>query len=379
MKVLILSITAGEGHISTAKAIQTGLNELGAETRILDAYKHINKALYKAVADGYLFTTKYTPVTYRMFYELAENKEKKTSKYAMWRIINRVLSIKIKEYIESFKPDIIISTHIFAGQLVDEMKFKGEILVPVVGIVTDYTIHPFWEDLSNTEYIVTANDLFIQYAKKKEIDPDCILPFGIPIDRKFSKKIPKQEARQKLGINPVKPTVLVMGGSMGYGSLEQNLAELDMLETDFQMLVVCGNNRKLKAKLNTISFNKETYVYGFVDNVDIMMDAADCIVTKPGGLTTSEALAKVLPMILIDPIPGQEERNIEFLVNSGTAMSVTKTFPIDYAIYYALNNPDRIENMKCSIQMINRPHATDTLCKFVMGLMEKKQENGPKS
>jgi processive 1,2-diacylglycerol beta-glucosyltransferase len=310
-----------------------------------------------------------------MFYELAENKEKKTSKYALWRLANRVLSLKIKEYFDEFNPDIIVSTHIFASQLVDEMKQKGELSAPAIGIVTDYTIHPFWEDVSNTEYIVTANDLFIQHAKKKDIDPEKVLPFGIPINKKFSKKISKADARKKLGINPEKKTVLIMGGSMGYGSIEQTLAELDRLETDFQMLVVCGNNRKLKAKLNLTVFAKQVYVYGFVDNVDIMMDAADCIVTKPGGLTTSEALAKVLPMILVDPIPGQEERNLEFLINSGAAMAVTKTFSIDYAVYFALNNPDRIENMKRSIQMINRPHATDTLCEFLVELIKKKERN----
>ena len=174
--------------------------------------------------------------------------------------------------------------------------------------MTDFTIHPFWED-ADLDYYVTANELLNHQASKKGIDTSKILPIGIPIHPKFGKKMDKLEARNILGIED-KPTILIMSGSMGYGNLETIITDMDTMDMDFQIISICGNNKNLKE--DRWDDNKEkVYNYGFTDKVDIIMDAADCIVTKPGGLTTSESLAKGLPMIIINPIPGQEERNLQ--------------------------------------------------------------------
>ena len=162
-----------------------------------------------------------------------------------------------------------------------------------------------------------------------------------------------------------------MGGSKGYGDNVKVGKQIERIGIDFQILAVCGNNKKQYKKMLAYQQERtgqcELYPFAFVNNVDIMMDAADCIITKPGGLTVSEALAKNLPMILVDPIPGQEERNSEFLLNNGIASLVTKTFPLDEAMYHLFKNPERLESVRTIIKAISHPNATEELVDFILG------------
>ena len=197
-----------------------------------------------------------------------------------------------------------------------------------------------------------------------------IKPFGIPIDEKFANKMPKSEARKLLGLED-KATVLVMSGSMGFGKVLKRIKELDSLDIDFQMIVVCGNNKTLKNRVDSLVTRKKILCYGYANNVDVLMDASDCVITKPGGLTVSEGLAKGMPLILINPIPGQEDRNVEFLLNNGMAQLVTSTYPVDEAIYQLFNNRWKINNLPQGIKCVGKPYATRDLCEFILGFEER--------
>lgn len=368
MKILFLSNTAGQGHISTAKAVMDVLSSHGEECRMLDAYKYINPVLYNTIARGYLFSTSVVPGTYGRFYRLAELKEKNDSKYTVVNVANSIMSIKLKKFFRTFEPDVIVCTHIFSAQLMNVMKARGLVKAAVIGIITDYTIHPFWQDVDFIDYFVTASELLTFQAVKKGIPESKVLPLGIPVQPKFEKKISKKEAREKLGIDSDRFTVLIMSGSMGYGDISKYIAQMDTLDTDFQILAVSGNNAHEKYKIDKMHTRKKVYSYGFVNDVEVMMDAADCIVTKPGGLTTSEALAKGLPIVMINPIPGQEERNVEFMMNNGLAMNVTSTFPIDEAMYQLFYYPEKLKNMESNIQLVGKPHAARDLSDFILSL-----------
>ena len=216
--------------------------------------------------------------------------------------------------------------------------------------------------------IMLRHQNFLDFqAEKKQMPLEKIKPFGIPIDEKFAEKMSKTDARKSLGLED-KPTVLVMSGSMGFGKVLKRIKELDVLDVDFQMIVVCGNNKTLKNRVDALITNKKILCYGFADNVDVLMDASDCVITKPGGLTVSEGLAKGLPLILINPIPGQEDRNVEFLLNNGMAQLVTSTYPVDEAIYQLFNNEWKIKNLPDGIKYIGKPHATRDLCEFISEL-----------
>jgi processive 1,2-diacylglycerol beta-glucosyltransferase len=366
MKALVLSITAGQGHNATAKAICSYLESVGCEAEMLDTFNYFSRILGETVSRGYLITASKAKLAYGGVYRLAEKRRKSRSDASPSRVTGNILSKKLLRYINNYDPDVIICTHIFAGIIIDVLKEKRETDAKCIGILTDFAFHPFWEEGLNLDYVVTPNELLTAQALKKGFYKSQVLPLGIPIHPKFSRKISQAEARARLGLDINKRTVLLMSGSMGYGHIESTVTQLDRVPYDFQIITVCGSNSTAKAHIDAMKTQKRILNFGFIDNVDLMMDASDCIITKPGGLTSSEALAKGLPMIIVNPIPGQEDRNTEFLTNNGVAMAVTSTSPIDEVLYQLFTNPQRLEIMKQSISLIAKPNSTRDICEFAI-------------
>lgn len=369
MKVLIFSITAGTGHNVTAKAIKDYFAIIGVESKVYDTYHEISDIIAKTVDKGYLMTTKNISKIYSKVYTKLENRKyNKTDPTAgnFTRNVNKLISPKIKKIIEEYEPDAIVCTHSLSGIFMDLFKVANVIDIPVYNILTDFVFHPFWEESRNLDYIVTPTELLNMQAIRKGYRISQVLPFGIPINPKFNKSENKAKVRKALGLDPSEFTILVMGGGMGYGNMAKNVMKIDKLNIDCQMIVICGNNTKAKEELDRVDFNKKVLCYGFVDNVDYLMDASDCIITKPGGLTTSEAMAKNLPMIIVNPIPGQEERNTEFLLNNGAAMAVTPTCRLEEALFQFFYYPEKIENMKRNIALLRKPNATEDICRFIL-------------
>ena len=378
MNFLILSITAGEGHNSTAKAIRSALEAMGDECTVLDTYNYISPELAKIISEGYLIITEKMKSTYKIGYTLAENRPiaskvqgffDKEQPYIPMKTANLVFSAELEEYLMSDKFDAIIFTHPFAGILTDILKSRGKISHHTVGILTDFAFHPYWENCTANDYVITPNELLLPQARRKGFRDSQILPLGIPINPKFSQTIEKPKARQKLGLDPDKTTLLIMGGSMGYGNITENVSLIDSsaIERDFQMIVVCGNNAEAKSQMDEYAKTSKhsMLVTGFVDYVSLLMDASDVIITKPGGLTTSESLAKGLPMIIVNPIPGQEERNTDFLLNNGCAMATSKTRSIDECIYQLLSSDARLSAMRECIASIAKPDSAKNTASFI--------------
>ncbi len=363
-KALLISVKAGYGHHSTAQAMINYFKEHGVECDMLDTFEYISPLLGNSIQDGYIFFTKYFPDIYGSVYNKLDKKDEAYARYSPMMVASKAAAKKISEYVVSYGADAIIGTHSYACMLISYMKNKEWISCPTYGVVTDFTVHPFWES-TKLDYYITADSLLDNQMIKKGITKDKILPFGIPIKSKFSQKIDKKDACRELGIED-KPTILVMMGSMGFGNIINDMKKITSVEGDFQVLCVCGNNEKALKTVESAHWDKKVYAYGFVDNVDVMMDAADCIITKPGGLTTSELMAKGLPAILVNPIPGQEDRNMEFLVNSGAGIMITKTFPMEEALYQLMNHPWRREVMRESVIHLGKPNSTRDLCEFIM-------------
>jgi len=369
MKVLFLSVTAGQGHNQTGKAAMECLQENNIECIMLDTFEYINPFLKESISQGYILSTKLTPSLYGRMYRLAEKLEKNNIKMSVSKFTNSIFAKKLITYLEEYMPDVIVCTHIFSAQIITQIILRKGLPAHTIGIVTDYTIHPFWEE-TKLDYYIIANELLTHQAVKKGLPEDSLKPFGIPIFKKFAEKMSQSQARAELNIED-KDTILVMSGSMGYGNVTKVIKQLDSLDMDFQILSVCGNNKTHREKIDEMKLNKKVYNFGFVNNVDIMMDAANCIITKPGGLTVSESMAKQLPMIIVNPIPGQEDRNVEFLLNNGLAMKITDTFPIDEAVYQLLSSDDKKETMISRINELARPNASMDLCTFIENLPPK--------
>ncbi len=370
MKALVLSITAGQGHNSTAKALCAYLKSIGCEAEMLDTFKYIHPVLGETVSEGYLLMASKAKLVYKGGYRLAEKRKKSKSEASPTRMTGKLMSVKLLRYINDYDPDVIICTHIFAGIILDSLKKKQAIRAKTIGILTDFAFHPYWEEGVNLDYVVTPNERLQAQARKKGFRDEQILPFGIPIHPKFAGSVSAAEARAELGLAIDKPTVLLMSGSMGYGNIEETVTALDSVELDFQLITVCGSNAEAKAKIDSMKTKKRILNLGFVDNVDRLMDASDCIISKPGGLTTSEAMAKGLPMIIVNPIPGQEDRNVTFLTNNGAAMAVSSTMPIDEVIWQLFSDPRRTANMREAIALIAKPNSTRDICEFAKSICE---------
>ena len=373
MKAMILSITTGQGHHSAAKSIGEALELRGVKVKIVDVYKQIDKNFSDALNKGFLLATKHTAKAYRAVYELIDTKTAPSTKYSFQNVMGILAGIRFEKFIEEFNPDAIICTHVFAAQVVNELKRRGRLTeIPTIGIVTDYTIHPLWEEVTNVEYVEIASEFNSIRANMKGISNERLLPFGIPIQKKFSIKRDKSEAREALSLPLDGKIILVMAGSMGYGDMPSFIDGILRFDNSCTVLAICGNNKKLYNSLTKKGYPDSVKLYNFIDNVDELMDAADCIVTKPGGLTTSEAMAKNLPMIFVNPLPGQEDRNQEFFLNSGLALAVTKTFSIDEALFFLFNQPGRLELIKSEMKKFAKPDSSEKLADFVIDLIRKK-------
>jgi processive 1,2-diacylglycerol beta-glucosyltransferase len=301
MKVLVLTVTAGQGHTTTANAVAEGLTQSGVDCTVLDAYKYISAVLAETIEKSYLLSIQYIPKTYGSIYSLFENRKKGSKEFSLLPVTNNILSAgKMLKYLKSYNPDVVISTHIFCGTLMTYLKKEFPHIINI-GIVTDYTIHPFWEE-TDLDYYVVANHLLLNQCRKKGIPPERVLTTGIPISEKFSRKMPKEKAREKLGFEN-KNTIMFMMGSMGFGDMPSQISAIDTLDIDFQIVCVCGRNEAARKKISAQKTRHKVYVYGFVDNIDEMMDAADFIITKPGGLSMSERLPRLPPVKLSDAPP----------------------------------------------------------------------------
>ncbi|MBQ7921341.1 MAG: glycosyltransferase [Clostridia bacterium] len=379
-KVLILSVTAGEGHNATAKALSAEFQRQGHDAFVLDTFQYVSPPVAKFLSEGYLLVTDKAKTAYKTGYRLAE-KRRGTDKPII-HLIDMAFSDDIARIIENVNCDAVLFTHAFAGMILNYMKKKNMISVPTLGILTDFTFHPYWEDCTANDFVFVPSKALLPQGRRKGFRDEQIIDTGIPVNPGFANTVPQTDARKQLGLDPDPTTILIMGGSMGYGNLADTVRRIDALsfEKDFQMIAVCGNNADAKNELDALvhsgTLAHKTLVTGFVDYVSLLMDAADCIVTKPGGLTTSESLAKGLPMVIVNPIPGQEERNTEFLLNNGAACAVSKTCSIEECLFQLLSSPVRLAAMKDCVKALAHPTSTYDVCRFTIELCEKYNAKG---
>lgn len=364
MKVIILTMSTGNGHNQASSALCNYLKSQNVDAVIVDAYKYFNKMLSNLMEKGYLLATKYIPYLYGVFYRKIEKHDYSEAKISWSKFCNSFVARQFGKYISRQNPDLVVATHPLAAYLLTTYMEKKLVNTKSIGIITDFCVHPFWEQ-TKMDYYVSVNEIIANQIVKKGLPEEKIIPFGIPIDMKFAKKHDKSEARKILGI-PDKKTIFIITGSMGFGNIKKYVKALDDMKEDFQIISVCGNNRHMKQHIDDMKTKKVLFNFGFVNNVDIMMDAADFIVTKPGGLTVSEAIAKKVPIILIDPIPGQEDRNREFLLNNGLAVGVSDTMTVDEVLYELLHCKTRCEQISAMQEILGNADSSKKLGDFII-------------
>lgn len=370
MKVLFLAAATGAGHLKAAKALSEYIQQTdkSAKTLIIDTLKYANPIIDKLIVKTYINTLKTTPRIYGKLYNMTEEKDLIGDNINdLSNGVNKLFSFKIKRLIKDFMPDIIVCTHPFSLHMVLGVREKLDRNIPIVSIITDYAVHPLWIREGVDAYII-PHEFLINDALNKGIEQDKIYPFGIPVESKFLMKSNRMDVLEKFNLED-KLTLLIMGGSLGIGEIESIFIKLIKSSRPLQIIVVTGTNKKLKAHLeeysNNIYGNKNIVILSYVNEVNELMEISDMIITKPGGLTVSESLIKELPICIMSPIPGQEEKNADFLTNCGVAARIREHDSIDSFLCQVVDNNIRVESMKKIAKILAKPNS----CKDIYSLM----------
>ncbi|HNW70066.1 MAG TPA: glycosyltransferase [Bacteroidales bacterium] len=327
MRVLILSCATGEGHNSAAKAIYEYFQMHHTECDVVDTLSLISPAVSQKASDIYVFSTK--TKLFELIYNTGALVSRKKSKSPVY-FANKLYCGRLLEYIDTNKYDTIICTHLFPAEAITALIRLKELSAKTVFVFTDYTCIPFVSETQLDHYIIPHEHL-IEECVKKGLERSKLLPYGIPVKQIFyssqSRVLARKECKQLFGerINENAKWLLIMSGSMGFGNLKdlvkQTISECGM---DAELFLVCGNNTRLQKTLTEeFANNKNITVLGFTDKIPALMDACDVLFTKPGGLSSTEAAAKNIPIIHTAPIPGCETRNAEFFHYHGMSYSTS--------------------------------------------------------
>lgn len=365
MKILIFTASTGGGHRRTSQALSEYFAEHFPDTnvRTVDALKEINKMVDKTVCGSYEFMAMKAPRMYGMLYN---NTQK--PKMDIVPAITAMCSRSMMPSIRDFEPDVIVTTHPFAGQMVSHLKLKGKITQPILSIMTDYAPHRAYLAPCIDAYVVPSPECKEALAKL-DVPEERIFPYGIPISQTFFRHRDQAELREGFSLDGSLPVILVMAGSFGVNNIMDIFHVLDSSSAAFQLLIITGKNRKLfetfqKLEGNT---NKSFHLVYFTNEVQKYMQASDLLITKPGGLTISEALACNLPMVVFDSIPGQEEDNAAFLVDRGMAIRMRKGDSPAALVESLLRDPQKLANMKEACRQFD----TSDCCSNIAALMER--------
>jgi processive 1,2-diacylglycerol beta-glucosyltransferase len=371
MKVLIFSVSAGGGHNHAAAAVEKHilLNDPYSEVKIIDTIKHINPILDKVVIGSYLKSLKFNPSIFGKLYNFAETGESLAN---VSNLINEMIIFRLIPLIDEFKPDIVVATHAFSSEMVSILKLKGKINVPTLTILTDYAPHSFWLHNGIDAYITSNCDMVIDMISRG-IKPNIIHNLGIPVNPDFMRRFDKDETLNGLNLNPNKTTILLMGGSLGMGGIYSVYSELQNIKNDIQIIVITGKNKKLFSQLIDIQneSKKETRIIGYTEEVNKYMQIADLLITKPGGLTITEALIYNLPMAIFSVIPGQEEKNAEFLIKHNLAVSLGDGKQCGGIIENLICDSDKLREMKNNCVTFAKPNSGSDIYKLLLEFTSK--------
>lgn len=371
MNILILSASTGGGHMRASKAIEGYMTQQNKDinVKIVDSLLYISPILNKTVTGGYVYLATKTPKLYGKLYDLT-NKDHKLANFVTR--LNNIFANKLLPLIDEFKPDIIITTHPFPTEMVSRLKSKKEINIPLICIMTDYAPHKAWINDKVDAYIV-ANDDMVTKMIAEGVDSRCIYPYGIPVDEVFFEEKEKQLVIEELGLDKDLPTILMMAGSFGVSNVFDVYENIIDIDFDFQIILVTGRNQKLYNNFEKVigSSPKKTKLIYFTDEINNFMQASDIIITKPGGLTVTEALACNIPMAVFDAIPGQEEENAEFLLKHNMAVRISDGNSCRAAIVELLKDSEKLEGMKKACKSFGKNDSTKNIFLLINELIEK--------
>ena len=360
-RILVLSASVGAGHLRAAQAVELALRQLDptAVVRNLDVLELTNAAFRKLYGRAYLDLVNRAPHVLGYFYDLLDRAPSPQHKSDRLRLLVEKLNLRqFLRLIETETWDVIVNTHFLPAEIIASLRRSGRIATPQLTATTDFETHRLWVNQPCDHYF-TATDEGAANLRYWGVPAGDITVTGIPIHPEFSIPKDRGECLARLGIVGDRPVVLQLAGGFGVGPVEKLLAGVLEVQVPLEVVVVAGRNEELKTRLETVVVPQRhrVHVLGFTTQMDELMAVADLVVSKPGGLTTSETLARGAVMAVVNPIPGQESRNSDFLLENGAAIKINNVATLSHKLTQLLNDPARLAQLKANALRLGRPRA----------------------
>lgn len=354
------------GHHSASLAVEKAIKMIDPSVEVLNinAFNYTNPIWERIINKAYMSVVKNTPEIWDYLYD---NPKVLRRTRKIREMIHKAHTEKLKTLFEEFKPDVAVSTQAYPCGMTADYKKTFNLDLPLMGILTDYAPHSYWIYDNVDIYIVPSAETGQKLIRDGVLE-ERIKPLGIPIDPKYIPPLDKDEIKKELKLDLNLPIILIMGGGQGLGPIKNILLTIDRIKQDFQTLVVTGTNKRLYRWLQKRRFKKRVVAFGYVDFMEKLMEISTLVITKPGGVTTAEALAKNLPMLIINPLPGQEAMNTKFLLNEGVALKVDNESELPELLDWLLSNPGKLKQISQKISQYAKPDAAIKIAELILSL-----------
>lgn len=361
-RILVLSASVGAGHLRAAEAVSAAAKALYPEAIVenRDVLDFTSSAFRKVYSKAYLDLVAKAPHLLGFVYDHLDRDTHSGHKLGdRLRIaVDKLNLLAFEKWLLAGSWDIVINTHFLPAERIARLKAKGKFAAPQVTVCTDFDTHRLWANEPCELYFVATEEgrLHLQHWG---ISPDKIKVTGIPVMPAFAEPVKRKECCQKMGLIGDRPIVLQMCGGFGVGPVEGVFESLVGVEKPMDLVVICGRNEALKKRLEGLPVppRQRAHIVGLTSEMDTWMGCADIVVSKPGGLTTSEILARGVAMVVVNPIPGQESRNSDFLLENGSAVKANHPSALRYKMEQLLSDPPRLKRMQAAAKSLGRPRA----------------------
>jgi processive 1,2-diacylglycerol beta-glucosyltransferase len=355
-----------------AQAVELALKQLAPDAHVenVDVLTLTNALFRRLYGSAYLDLVNKAPHVLGYFYDMMDRPRRADSKRDLLRRAAEKLNLrKLESFLIDHPWDVIVNTHFLPAEIIAGLKKSRKLSMPQMTVTTDFETHRLWVN-QPCDHFTTATEEGKAYLAHWGVPADKITVTGIPIHPLFAHEMKRAEALKNQGLRGDRPVVLQLAGGFGVGPIEQLFQGLLAIDMPLEIAVVCGKNEKIRAKLAKITVppRHRAKIIGFTTEMDQLLCAADLVLSKPGGLTTSEILARGAAFAIVNPIPGQESRNSDYLLENGAAIKINNIPTMALKLGPLLSDPKRLQSLKDNAKRLGRPHAAYDVARIALGL-----------
>jgi processive 1,2-diacylglycerol beta-glucosyltransferase len=373
MRILIATVAAGGGHVQAAAALEEAWQSVRPRdaTERWDVLDFTPKLYRKAYVETYVQLVEHAPELWALVFKKTDDPKLMRKMSRIRRSWVQLIAKKFSARLRKFDPDAVFCTHYMPLDILANYKAERRGARPpfTISVVTDFEAHALWMNPGVDLYCVAAEETKARLVARGARS-DQVIVTGIPVSTRFAKTEDPVAVRKRMGLRDDLPVLLVLSGGFGMGPVAQILTELNKVERPVQIVVVCGRNEELRRELAVVERRHPIHILGFVQNMEDQMAVADLVITKPGGLTTSEALAMGKPILVLNPIPGQEAANSDFLLEKGAAAKTNRLEDLPFRLGQLLDS-DKLQAMAASARALGKPEAGRAICREVLRRLKK--------